>query len=267
MTYADLRGSVLVFRRAAIAGIQDYLALHNWFAYLAGWIVRLIFQIVFFAMISEVVDRSGRDYLLIGNAVAVAGIEGSMVVADMVTERRGGILPVMLATPRGGVVALLARTAHWPLKGLVTSLLVFAVLVPVFGLHLGLVAWLSLPFLLLLAGWSAWCTGCVVSALILRRPSVKWLALNLTYPSLMTFCGTNVPVDRWPLPVEAIAQVVPFTPGLLTVREVIAQASLSDIALLVARTLALGLVWLCASAALVHQFIRSGRREGTLDLA
>ena len=65
--------AVTVMEHAFRAGIADYRAIFTWRSWLLGWMLRVIAQVSFFALIGlRVADERSAFYLLIGNALAVA---------------------------------------------------------------------------------------------------------------------------------------------------------------------------------------------------
>lgn len=260
------RTAVSAFAAAVRVGVRDYAALHQWFAYLAGWLVRLFAQVLFFASISTEIGGADRNFLLIGNAAAVAGIEGTMVVTDLAGEMRSGTLQALLTTPRRVFVPLLGRSVHWVGNGVVTGLLVYSTVALSFGIPMSATAWAMLPILLALCAASAWTVGCVVAAVVMWWPAFKWLALNVTYLSLLTFCGVSVATSFWPSPLRFLTALVPFTPALRTLREVQTGSPVSTCLTLALLSVGIGVVWLAVAVGLVHRLALRARTSGGVPL-
>jgi hypothetical protein len=97
-------------------------------------------------------------------------------------------------------------------------------------------------------------------------PQFNWLALNVGYLSVMTVSGVNVPVDFWPGPVQAVANLLPVTHGLLAVRQVLDGGSLAAAAPQVGAELLVAAGWLAASWLSYHRFFRRARITGSFDV-
>ena len=78
-----------VMHHAFRAGLADYRAIFTWKSWLAGWMVRVIAQVAFFALIGERLDDDQKTYyLLVGNAILVAALTGVFSL-NMTTAERG----------------------------------------------------------------------------------------------------------------------------------------------------------------------------------
>jgi ABC-2 type transport system permease protein len=95
----------------------------------AGWVIRLGFQALFFALLGRLTGEAGRlDYMLVGNCVAVVAMEAMFVSATAVTERFQGTLPLLVASPSNMGLVYLGRGLHWPTSGLASSFAVLSAL-------------------------------------------------------------------------------------------------------------------------------------------
>jgi ABC-type uncharacterized transport system permease subunit len=101
---------------------------------------------------------------------------------------------------------------------------------------------------------------------VAQFPQFNWLALNVGYLSVMTVSGVNVPVDFWPGPVQAVANLLPVTHGLLAVRQVLDGGSLAAAAPQVGAELLVAAGWLAASWLSYRRFFRRARITGSFDV-
>jgi ABC-2 type transport system permease protein len=80
-----------VLRYAALSGYHDYATIYTWKTWVAGWYVRVLAQVAFFALVGRLLGSDARvHYLLVGNAVMLAAIGGLFAVAGTTWERRQG---------------------------------------------------------------------------------------------------------------------------------------------------------------------------------
>jgi ABC-2 type transport system permease protein len=129
--------------------------------------------------------------------------------------------------------------------------------------------WSSVPaiaLLLLLASFASTGLGMLTGAVGLRMRDVPIIA-NLTMAILLIFCGVNVPLDKLPDWMHAVAEALPLTHAIAASRLVANGASLTSVRTPVLVELALGTAYLLAGFVLLRWFEYEGRRTGTLDRA
>ena len=102
--------------------------------------------------------------------------------------------------------------------------------------------WSSVPplaVLLLLASFACTGLGMLTAAIGLRMRDVPIIA-NLTMAVLLIFCGVNVPLDKLPDWMHAVAKALPMTHAIAAARKVADGASLASVRPEMAAELALG---------------------------
>jgi ABC-2 type transport system permease protein len=262
-----MTAAVRVLSQSARLGIDDFRSVYTWRSWLAGWLLRMLAQVAFFGSIGLLVgSRAEIGYLLVGNAVVLVCLEATIVVISVSVERFQGTLPLFAASPASPMLVYLGRGLHWMGTGLATSAVTLTLLPPLFGLPLSppRVA-ACLPVLLVIAV-SSYCYGSFLASLVARFPQFNWLALNVGYLAIMTVAGVNVPVDFWPGPVQAVANLLPVTHGLLAVRRLLDGGGLAAAAPQVAAELLVGAGWLAASWLSYRRFFRRSRVTGSFDV-
>jgi ABC-2 type transport system permease protein len=100
--------NLTVMRQAFLAGVADYRSMYTPKSWVAGWMVRVLAQVAFFAVIGERLgdDESVTFYLLVGNALAIAAITGVFSLNTTSSERWAGTLPLLVASPSSSTGAL-----------------------------------------------------------------------------------------------------------------------------------------------------------------
>lgn len=263
-----LRAWLRVVGPAARIGFAEYRAHHTVRSWLSGWAVRVVFQVVYFTTAGVVIgDEDTVQYLAVGNIVAVLTLESAGAMMFIAGERRSGALPLMVASPGSHLVALLSRSLNAPLSGLLSSAVVFVLVVPLFDIPLPGAGTLLLLPVLLVCALSTYCYAACASALIVRFPNLNWFMLNMSYLILMAFAGINVPVSFWPAPIGAVANVLPVTHGLDAVRRLLDPSGTFDVAAVladVALEVAVGFGWITCAAVAMHLLVENGRRSGAL---
>jgi ABC-2 type transport system permease protein len=258
--------AVELMRESAAFAIAEMRATHTLKTYLFGWLLRLVLQAIFFALVAGYVGtRASLRYSLVGNAVVLGCLESMIVVLMMVQERATGALPLLAASPTSHVPVYLGRGLHWLASGVLSSLTAFVVLPFALGVPL---PWpraaLALPVIVVVC-LTSYCYGCLLGTLALRYMGVTWLLLNLGYLPAMAFCGVNVPLSFWPAPLHALAEILPVTHGLLAVRGVLAGAPAGTVAGQLALELAVGGGWLAMASVAIGWVVRRGIATGSLE--
>jgi ABC-2 type transport system permease protein len=256
-----------IIRYAFLTGARDYAAIYSWKTWLAGWYVRVLAQVVFFALIGKLLRSDQQTwYLLVGNAIMLAAMEGVWALNMVDWERGYGTLPLLVASPSSPVVVFASRGAYLIGDGLVSALGALFVAGPLFRLPLPWPRILLVVPLTLLVGASAYAFGTFLGGLLIRSRELSTLVSNVGLVTVMTLCGVNVPVNVFPAPVYWLAQLLPLTHGLLAIRSVLA-GDLGTAGWQAALELAVGAGWLGLCLVTFERFVRHGRRQGTLELA
>ncbi|GAA1918522.1 ABC transporter permease [Streptantibioticus ferralitis] len=248
-------------------GIAEFRTFYTLRAWLAGWFVRVLAQVAFFASIGLLLHSKDQvRYLLVGNAVALVCLEATVVVLTMAAERFQGTLELLATSPVGPVTVLLGRGLNWVLTGVVSSALTLTLLLLVFGQTLSVPGLLGCLPVLLLIGLTSHFYGSALGAITLRFPRVEWMVLNVGFMMPMTLSGVNVPVSFWPTPLAALAQVFPVTHGLAAIRTILSGGSMSHALGQAALEPMVGMGWLVIGALLYRRMVESSRRRGSLGL-
>lgn len=257
--------TLLIMRYAILSGAQDYASIYTWRTWLAGWYLRVLAQVIFFALIGGLLRSEERTwFLLVGNAIMLAAMMGVWAVNMVVWERVAGTLALLAASPSSPVVVLASRGLYLVADGLVSALGALFVTAPLFELPLPWPRILLVVPLTLLVGASAYCLGTFLGGLVIRARSLSNLIANVSLVALMTLCGVNVPLDVYPEPVAWMAQFLPLTHGLAAIRAVLA-GDLAHTGWQALWEAAVGLGWLSVCLATFAGFVSHARGSGTLD--
>jgi ABC-2 type transport system permease protein len=261
-----MTATALVLRYAVVTGFQDYSVTFTWKTWLAGWYVRVLFQVVFFALIGRLLGSEERlQYLLVGNAVMLAAIGSLFAVAGTTWERRAGTMPLLVASPSSPIVVLAGRSAWALTDGFVSSLAAFFVAAPIFDIDLPWPRTLLVIPLVALVSASCYALGIFLGGLVLRAMSTRNVVANLTWGTIMAIGGVNVPISYYPEAVEWLAQALPLVHGLEAIRELLRGDSLVALLPDVALELLVAAGWLCLALLTFDRFAQKGRRDGSIE--
>jgi ABC-2 type transport system permease protein len=255
-----------IFRFGFLVGLQDFSIQWNPLTWLGGYALRVVTQGIFFALLAQLIDsEDSLHFLIVGQATVVGAVNATWAMYGSLSDRGDGTYPLLVAAPRSMLPALMGRTAIWIVSGIASSVIAFIVLVAVFGID---VPWpgvmVVFPLLGLICAGS-YCLALFLGTLLVRVPQASALAINIASIGLIAIAGVSVPVDYWPVWVEAIAEMIPLTHGLDAVRIVLAEGPLHDVLAQLAYLLALSAFWLAMSIVTLERLTNSGRKDGSIE--
>jgi ABC-2 type transport system permease protein len=256
-----------ILRCAFLSGARDYAAIYTWKSWLAGWYVRILAQVIFFAMIGSLLRADEQTwFLLVGNATMLAAADGVWALNQAIWERVSGSLPLLVASPSSPVLVFVSRGAYQIANGFISAVSALFVAGPLFGLPLPWPEVLLVIPLLMLISAAAYCFGTFLGGVVLRVRWISNLVANVGIVALMTLCAVNVPLDAYPEPASWVAQFLPLTHGLLGIRDVLS-GDLSGAATQAALEFAVGAAWLLLCVATFGRFVDHGRHDGSIEFA
>lgn len=247
-------------------GLQDAATIYTLRTWLGGWFLRVVAQVLFFALVGRLLGSAGTvRELLIGNATALTALGAHTAVASTTWERRAGTLPLLLAAPANPLLVLAGRSLNWLLDGTASAYGSFLIVGPLLGLtpRPADLAWLLL--LLPLAAVGSYCLALFLGALVLRAMDLRNLIMNLATFTTLAFCGVNVPVAFFPSPIRWLAAGIPFTHMLRAVRAALAGAPTPTVAADALVGMAVALCWLVVALIAFDRLERRGRQDGSIE--
>jgi ABC-2 type transport system permease protein len=254
-----------VYRHGLMVGWSDFRmfwSLRSWFF---GWMLRILTNAFAWVLVGRMLGSlEKQDYLLVGNAMAVGAAAALWASNASGWSRYDGTHALMVVAPSSLAPAVLGRTSIWLLNGVATSLTAFVVLMLAFDYRPPLQIAFA-PALIVLVCASSFCFALVMGALVGRHTRFRNLVLDVSGTLLMAFCGVSVPLSFWPLPIQALAQVLPLTHGLAATRGLLAGAPIRVVLGEVVLEAALGAGWLVIALALMDRMAERGRSDGSIE--
>jgi ABC-2 type transport system permease protein len=244
----------------------DLAAIYTWRTWLAGWLLRVLAQVVFFALLGRLLGSPATArFLVVGNSVAIVVMEAMLVIASSTWERAAGTLPLLVAAPGRLPLVFVGRSAQWLADGVACATVAFVVVGALFGVPMPFPRVLLVVPLIALVGAATYALGLVVAAVVLRAMGLRHVASNSGYLLLMAVTGVEVPRSYWPGWLQGLAQVLPVTHGLDAIRAVVGDGPLSVVARDAAAELAVGVGWLIVAMVAFTRLAESGRRDGSIE--
>lgn len=254
-----------IVRCSTANAAADLRATYTWSTWLLGWLVRMLCQVLFFTLVGRSFSGGAHEkFLFLGNSLALCAIEAMTVVVSSAWERRAGTLPLLVAAPADVAWIFVGRSLQWLPSGIATSLAALLALGPFFGVDWTPATALVAALLVASTAVGTYCFGLLLAALVLGASSWRNVASNIAYLSMMAVCGVEVPVDFWPLPVQAVAWVLPLTHGLGALRALVNGGGAASVATGALLCLAVGAAWLVAALSLLRAMVTRGRRDGSI---
>jgi ABC-2 type transport system permease protein len=255
-----------IMHHAFRAGLADYREMFTWKSWAAGWMVRVIAQVSFFALLGERIgDERTTYYLLIGNAILVAALTGVFSLNMTSSERWTGTLPLLVASPSSPIIVFSARGSYLAVDGALSALAALFIAGGIFGMDLPWPRVLAVVPLTALVAIASYCFGTFLAGIVFRFRSINGLVVLTTQVTLMAACGINVPFSYYPEALEWISRALPVTNGLLAIRGVFDGAAASTILLDAALEAAVAAGWMTIALLSFNQLASRGRRDGSLD--
>lgn len=252
-----------------IGGLISFRALFNWLSpwiYVPSMLVAPIVQILLFAYMGRSAQVGSDGFYVIGNAVQYSAIPCLFAMANTVAgERFTQTLGIVLVTPANRVALFLGRSLPVVVNGAIVSMFSLVVGSLLLGVSFPASSWLPLTLIVGIAAVSCTGLGLANAALGLRVRETAVMS-NVLFGLLLIFCGANIPVDSLPGWMEAVSRWLPLTHAIEAAREVAAGATLGSVSGLIARELALGVLYGAVGLVALRLLEVEGRRRATLEI-
>lgn len=257
---------IRVFLYGLRVGWMQFTGFWTWSTWTGGWLLRIVAQATFFAMIGQLLDSpESLRYLVIGNGVVVGALAVNWTVPASTWDRGDGTYPLLVVSPSSLIPAIIGRTAIWLLNGIATSLASLVTLAVVFRIAVPWPSALLIAPLVTLTCASVFCFALMLGSLVTRMPSARNVVHNSALTALMAFCGVSVPVAFWPGWVQVIANCLPLTHGLAAIRGVFDGAPLAVIASNAVWSIVVSAGWLAISVLTMDRMADAGRADGSIE--
>lgn len=260
--------SLRIFAFAARTGLGDLRTNYTWWSWASGWLLRCLMEVAFFGLIGLLLQsREAIFFLLIGRGLFVGVAEVMWVIQSTAWERASGTLPLLVTAPGRVWPVFAGRSTQWLPSATATSLVCLLVVPAAFGFALTPVELAAFVLVVPVTIVASYGFALPIAALVLRRPSWRNAASNVTHNVMGLVSGVLVPVAFWPLPVQWFAQIFPVTHSLSGLRTVLegGDASWPLFVLSLAVTLALGALWFVVGSWLLERFAEAAR-DGSIDI-
>jgi len=258
--------TIRVLRYSIINSFQDFSSMFTIKAYLTGWLLRVLAQVTFFALIGSLLGSEEKThFLIVGNVVAVGAMVCHSVSASTVWERWSGTLPLLFSAPSRPLIVLMGRSFNWVPDAMFSATGAFLIVGTIFGLPMPLPEVLWVFPLLLVTIVTTYGVGLFLGSISIRAPESRNFISRIATTVTMAIAGVNVPVDFFPSAVQSAAYSLPATHGLLAIRAVLAGSTPSTVMGHLIATVLTGAGWYLVAIASFRLFEATSRRTGSLE--
>lgn len=261
-------GALRAFEAGAMVARADLRVVYTWQTWTFGWLVRIVCQVLFYAVIGRLLGSTDDvARLFTGAAVMAAVTEVLLVCASTTWERMQGTLPMLVTAPGGLTPTLAGRSVFWLPSGLATSLVCLFAVGPFFGVRPALPDALAIVVLLVVGVVGTYAVGLVLAGLVLWVPDLRNLVSSVAVGLMTACCGAVVPMAYWPGWVQDAVQALPITHALVGIHAG-REGTLTAAGFLGRLGLAAGTgaVWLALSGVVIGYFTTVTRRSGRYEL-
>jgi ABC-2 type transport system permease protein len=261
-----MSNALRIFRYGFLIGRKDFVVFWNWKTWLGGWMLRIFCNAATWVLLGKAMgSQESLRFLLIGSAVFQGTAAAGWTVAASTWDRMDGTYPLLVIAPTSLAPIMIGRTSIWFLNGVATSLITFAILIAAFGLPLPMPGALLAPLAVVLICATSYCFFLFLGSLTLRVVRLRNIIYGIATTLMMTMCGVTVPRDFWPPWVRMIANVLPVTHGLQSVRLLLSRGDGREILQGLIVELLIGVFWLGLAIWVMDRLADAGRADGSIE--
>ena len=258
-----------IYRLGLHVGFQDFQNFwKNWKIWISTHVLRVTTGAATWVLLGKLIGSEERLYFLLIGQVVIVGPQyvGWTVPAFTWDRLFSGTYPLLVAAPVSLVPAMMGRTSIWLLNGIVTSLVTLITLFPIFGLSVPVSGFFWLPLLIVIVCASYYGFMFFVGTLVNWIPQTRNVIHNSVSTVVVAVCGAVVPVTFWPVWVQYIAQVLPITHGLESIRLFLSDGPSTEVVMKAGLEIVIGLVWLALGILSLDRTVSAARRKGNVEL-
>lgn len=261
-----IRTNMILFWQGTLL---SYRALFAWLrpvTYMASKIFMPLAQMFFFVFLGTYGAGKGTsDFFVIGNAIQITAVSGIFGVTFSVGgDRDAGTLPYLFGTPANRFMIFFGRAFMHVIDGAIGVVIALTWGVLLMGLDLSRTDLGGLGLTILITTISTCGLGLLMGCLSLLTANVMFVN-NFVYFSLLVFSGANVPLERLPVWMQAVSNVLPLTRGIEAARALAAGARLADCSRLLVWEAGIGLIYGMLGYILFAWFETQAKKKGTLE--
>lgn len=231
-------------------------------------LITVPFFTLIFLSITEDADRPDlASYAVLAPTLIALWGMALMVAGELIdTERWGGTLEALIATPASFALVITGRITAVTLVSLVAFAETWAIAWVVFGIVVAVPHPVLMLVTVVVTAVAMAGTASMMSAVFVLARSARIFQNSLSYP-FYVLGGVLVPVALLPEWLQPVSRVVFLSWSADLLRDSLSAAPVTDVVLRLAIVLGLGAVGLAAGVYLLHRVLIRVRALGTLTYA
>jgi ABC-2 type transport system permease protein len=251
-------------------GLLSFRALFGWLSpwvYIPSMLVAPLFQILLFVYIGRAAQLESDEFYVIGNALQYAAVPCLFAMANTVAgERFQQTLGYILISPAKRLPLFVGRALPVVTNGFFVSAFSLVVGGAIVGIHVPASSYAPIALVTAVCAFSCTGLGLVNAAVGLVARETATLS-NIMFGILLILSGANVPVRDLPGWLQPISSGIPFTHGIAAARKLADGASFVSVSGLIAKELAVGVVYGALGYLMIRITEVQSRRRATLERA
>lgn len=226
-----------------------------------------VLQVLFFSLVAA--HAYGRDNIMpyiIGNSFVLCSSNAFFGAgATLIAERSMGTLKNIIAAPCNKFEVFTSKGLFHIIEGLFTVIIGFITGIVFLNLKFS-VSYIPVMLLIILVSMFSACSmGLLIGSIGLLTRDIN-LLLNMAAMSLMALCGVNFPVERLPIALRYLSNILPLTHGLKGARVLMEGGGSSTIYSLIITELVIGVAY-CIIAYITFSIMeRMAKIKSTIDI-
>jgi ABC-2 type transport system permease protein len=249
--------------------ILSYVGLFAWLrpvTYAASKVIMPLTQMLFFVFLGSYATNSNNvDFYVIGNAMQITAVSGIFGVTMSVGgDRWAGTLPYLFGTPANRVMLFFGRAFMHVIDGAIGVVIAFIWGVTLLGLDLSHTNLPALGLTIIVTTFSTCALGLLMGCLSLITSNVMFVN-NTVYFLLLIFSGANLAINKLPVWMQAISNILPLTRGIAAARVLVAGGGLAEIGPMLLTEIGIGFIYGILGYFMFHWFEIVAKRRGTLE--
>ncbi len=262
-----MRANLYLFWSGIRVSWASYLVELTPTVYFGVRVPRILLQALFFVFIAKAAggDQLAR-FALIGNAVQIGVFFALLSMETIIEEEKwNNTFQYLIASPASWVPIMLGKGAAFLCDAIINIIIIFAFLVPILNLPIGVENLLISAPVILITILSAGTLGWFIGAISL---STRWgySIGNMGGYLMMILCGVNFPFFALPPYIQAIGHLLPVTHGLLAIRAIIDGATYLNVLPLIITEVIIAILYGSIAWLTFGYRLYIARKNGTFEL-
>jgi len=246
---------------------QDFASHWTLTSWVLGWFLRVGTNAVLWVLMGALLqDPQKLQFIALGQALLAGPTGVAWTIPSSTWDRLDGTYPLVVIAPGSLFAVTAGRTTAWFLSGIVTSALMFALFGWLFGVSLPAASLPVLGVVILSVCASSFGFCLVLGAVATRWRQARNIIQNLALTALMAFCGASVTMEFWPPAVRVLAELLPLTHGLSSLRLLQEGAPAAAVGSAILCEILVGAGWFAVALLTVRRLAEGGRRDGSIEL-